>query len=122
MSCEEPNDSETPDGKFAVRDDTRWKKHGYSGDASFTGEYADACLSQRDGDPVVPHIKIHAVRSQNEVSILMTLDSRDDESDLHVGILATFTADQIFALADALEETAGAAADGELAEGIITDQ
>ena len=121
MSCEEPDDSKAPDEKFAARDDTRWKKHGYGANASFIGEYADGRLSQYDGDPVVPHIKIHAVRTQNEVSISMALDGRDDESDLHVGILATFTADQIFALADALEETAGAAADGELAEGIITD-
>jgi len=52
----------------------------------------------------------------------MALNGRDDESDLHVGILAMFTADQIRALADALEETAGDAADGELAEGFITDQ
>ena len=116
MSCDAPDDSETPDGKFAARDDTRWMKHGYSGDASFTGEYADAGLSQLDGDPVVPHIQIHPVRTQNEVTISMALDGRDDESDLRAGIMATFTADQIFALADALEETAGAARDGELAE------
>ena len=116
MSCDAPDDSETPDGKFAARDDTRWKKHGYSGDATFTGEYADAGLSQWDGDPVVPHIQIHPVREQNEVTISMALEGRDDESDLHAGIRATFTADQIFALVDALEETAGAARDGELAE------
>jgi hypothetical protein len=116
MSCDAPDDSETPDGKFAARDDTRWMKHGYSGDASFTGEYADAGLSQWDGDPVVPHIQIHPVREQNEVTISMALEGRDDESDLRAGIMATFTADQIFALADALEETAGAARDGELAE------
>ena len=117
MSCEEPDDGEEPDGKYAARDDTRWMKHGYSGDAEVRGGYAHARLSQRDGDPVVPHIHIHAVRTQNEVTISMALNGRDDESDLYAGIMATFTADQILALADALEETAGAAADGELAEG-----
>ena len=117
MSCEAPDDGEEPDGKFAARDDTRWMKHGYSADAEFRGEYADARLSQWDDDPVVPHLQIHAVRTQNEVTISMAVNGRDDESDLHAGIMATFTADQIFALADALEETAGAAQDGELAEG-----
>ena len=117
MSCDAPEGSEQPDGKFAARDDTRWMKHGYSGDAEFRGGYAHARLSQRDGDPVVPHIQIHAVRTQNEVTISMAVNSQDDESDLHAGILATFTPDQILALADALEETAGAAADGELAGG-----
>ena len=116
MSCDAPEGSEEPDGKFAARDDTRWMKHGYRSDAEFRGKYAHARLSQRDGDPVVPHIQIHAVRTQNEVTISMAVNSQDDESDLHAGILATFTADQIHALADALEETAGAAADGELAE------
>ena len=116
MSCEAPDDGKEPDGKYAARDDTRWMKHGYSGDAEFRGEYADARLSQRDGDSVVPHIQIHAVRTQNEVTISMAVNSQDDERDPHAGIMATFTADQIFALADALEETAGAARDGELAE------
>jgi len=115
MSCEAPDDGEEPDGKFALRDDTRWKKHGYSGDARFTGEYADACLSQWDDDPVVPHVEIHPVMEQNEVTISMALNGRDDESDLHAGLIATFTADQIHALADALEEVAECAEEGILA-------
>ena len=45
MSCDAPEGSEEPDGKFAARDDTRWVKHGYSGDAEFRGEYATARLS-----------------------------------------------------------------------------
>ena len=115
MSCEEPEDSEQPDGKFAARDDTRWMKHGYSGDAEFRGGYAHARLSQYDGDPVVPHVQIHAVRTQNEVTISMALNGRDDESDLYAGMRATFTADQIHALADALEEVAECAEEGILA-------
>jgi hypothetical protein len=118
MSCEASEGGETPDGKFAARDDTRWVKHGYSGDAEFIGEYANMLLSQWDDHPVVPKVEIHPVMKQNEVSISMALNARDDESDLHAGIAATFTADQIFALADALEETAGAARDGELAESL----
>jgi hypothetical protein len=115
MSCEAPDDGEEPDGKFAARDDTRWMKHGYSSDAEFRGEYATARLSQLDGDPVVPSVEIHPVMTQNEVTISMAVNSRDDESDLHAGILATFTADQIHALADALEEVAECAEEGILA-------
>ena len=116
MSCDAPEGSEQPDGKFAARNDTRWMKHGYSGDAEFRGGYAHARLSQRDGDPVVPCIQIHAVRTQKEVTISMAVNSQDDESDLHAGILATFTPDQIFALADALEEVAECAEEGILAD------
>ena len=117
MSCDAPEGSEQPDGKFAARDDTRWMKHGYSGNAEFRGGYAHARLSQRDGDPVVPRIQIHAVRTQNEVTISMAVNSQDDERDPHAGILATFTPDQIFALADALEEVAECAE-----EGIVADE
>jgi len=87
-------------------------KHGYSADAEFRGQYTHARLSQRDGDHVAPHIQIHAVRTQNEVTISMAVNSQDDERDPHAGILATFTPDQIFALADALEEVAECAEEG----------
>lgn len=115
MSCKQGEDSEEPDGKFAARNDTRWIKHGYSGDAEFRTEYANMLLSQWDDHPVVPKVEIHPVSKQNEVSISMALDGRGDESDLHAGIVATFTADQIFALADALEEVAECAEEGILA-------
>lgn len=118
MSCEEPDDSEQPDGKFAARDDTRWIKHGFDGSADYRGEYAEARLDQREGDPVVPKIQVLPVYDKNEVTLAMSITSADDPyHDLYGGVRATFTADQIFALADALEETAGAARDGELAEG-----
>ena len=60
MSCDAPEGIEEPDGKFAARDNTRWIKHEYSGDAEFRGEYATVRLSQLDGDPVVPHVEIHS--------------------------------------------------------------
>ena len=117
MSCDAPDDSEQPDGKYAARDDTRWIKHGFDGSAEFRGEYSEARLNQREGDPVVPKIQVLPVYDQNEVTLAMSITSADDPyHDLYGGARATFTADQIFALADALEETAGAAADGELAE------
>jgi hypothetical protein len=119
MSCEQSECSEEPDGKFAARNDTRWIKHGFNGDAEFRGEYATARLEQREGHPVVPKIEVMPVRNENEVTLVMSIDSTDDPPhDLHSGVLATFTADQIFALADALEETAGAARDGELADSL----
>jgi len=116
MSCDAPEGSEQPDGKFAARDDTRWIKHGFDGGAEYRGEYAEARLNQREGDPVVPKIQVLPVYDKNEVTLAMSITSADDPyHDLYGGARATFTADQIHALADALEEVAECAEEGILA-------
>ena len=116
MSCEAPEGSEEPDGKFAARDDTRWIKHGFNGSGNFSGEYADAMLYQEDDDPVSPRLEIHPVLEQNEVTLSLSVSSHDSPpSDIRMGVRADFTADQIHALADALEEVAECAEQGVLA-------
>jgi len=113
----QPDAGEEPDGKYATVDDTRWRKYGFNGWGNFEGEYAGAMVEQRDGDPVAPHVQIHPVRSENEVKISMGVSepAADEPSRPNVGVMGTFTPDQIYALADALKEVAECAEEGILA-------
>jgi hypothetical protein len=121
MSCDQSEaDSEPPDGKYAAFEDTRWMKHGFAGYGRFDGAHTRVLVEQARHPDVAPYLKIHPVATENEVTLSMGVSEPppSQSSKPDVGVMGTFTADQVFALADALEEVAGAARDGELAESL----
>jgi hypothetical protein len=90
---------------------------GVTAGGTSTGRTQARWWSSGDGDPVAPHVQIHPVRSENEVKISMGVSepAPDEPSEPSVGVMGTFTPDQIYALADALEGVARCAEEGILA-------
>jgi hypothetical protein len=104
---------ECSDGGEDGAEDTRWMKYGFRADGEFRDTHSGGVV-EHDTAEVVPRFQIHPVTREDEVRISLTVTPSGDERTPEVGAMGSFTSEQIFELADALEEVAGAARDGEV--------
>jgi hypothetical protein len=104
---------ERSDGGEDAPEDTRWIKYGFRADGEFRDVYSGGVVDHETAD-VVPRFEIHQVLREGQVEISLTVTPSGNERTPEVGAMGSFTVEQILELADALEEVAGAAKDGEV--------
>jgi hypothetical protein len=101
------------DGDTNGNEDTRWMKYGSRAGGEFRDIHSGGVV-EHDTTDVVPRFQIHPVTREDEVRISLAITPSGDERAPSVSAMGSFTSEQILELADALEEVAGAARDGEI--------
>lgn len=105
---------ETDHDERSPNEDTRWIKYGSRPDGEFSGAHAAAYIDDSSSTAVVPRVEIHPILREDEVRLSLGVVPEGDEHTPTISAMGSFTPEQIFELADALEEVAAAARDGEV--------